>query len=383
MLSPHISPCNVIDVIVNGTPALARIDTGAAVYVIHETFCRKIRKVMTPLSGVTLRTANAQPVYPLAMCTARVTIQAIPHIVELVVLRSCSHDVILGWDFLSRNRAVIDCFRAEVELFSPNDGAAETRSVKLVAAEDASIPPSSFVLVTVSSPDVPDATVLFTPSSLFSSRTNLLLPFAVLNIKCGSSIMSISNPSPCPSRVLRGGCLGCVEVVAPHLVVDIPNESATGHLDALSPDTTFDPAVFLPSIDTGLTAEQTDQLLVLLHLFRTSFDSQQTTLGCTPTVCHQVDTGNHAPLLQRPYRVSPKERRVIEEHVGDMLSRDVIRPSTSSWASPVVLVTKKDGSIRFCVDYRRLNKITRKDVYPLPRIDDALDCLQGTSSFLH
>lgn len=120
---------------------------------------------------------------------------------------------------------------------------------------------------------------------------------------------------------------------------------------------------------------------MLLSKFRSSFDCTQTSLGRTSTVTHSVDTGSHAPLRQRPYRVSPTERRTIEDHVTDMLQRGVIRPSKSPWASPVVLVKKKDGSIRFCVDYRRLNTITRKDVYPLPRIDDALDCLQGAEFF--
>ncbi|UYV73333.1 K02A2.6-like [Cordylochernes scorpioides] len=81
---------------------------------------------------------------------------------------------------------------------------------------------------------------------------------------------------------------------------------------------------------------------------------------------------------ERSYRVSPAERRVIQSEVEKMMETKIIRPSSSPWASPVILVRKKDGSLRFCVDYRRLNKITKKDVYPLPRIDDALDTLSGS-----
>ena len=71
----------------------------------------------------------------------------------------------------------------------------------------------------------------------------------------------------------------------------------------------------------------------------------------------------------------------VHQLIQDMLTRDVIQPSTSPWASPIVIVRKKDGSARFCVDYRRLNAVTRKDAYPLPRIDDTLDTLSGSQWF--
>ena len=96
---------------------------------------------------------------------------------------------------------------------------------------------------------------------------------------------------------------------------------------------------------------------------------------------HEVVTGDAPPIKQLPRRVPFALREELSKLVGDMLVTGVIEESSSPWSSPIVLVRKKDGSLRLCVDYRRLNSVTRKDVFPLPRIDDLLDQFAGKKVF--
>ena len=96
---------------------------------------------------------------------------------------------------------------------------------------------------------------------------------------------------------------------------------------------------------------------------------------------HTIDTAESSPISQTPRRVPFALRDEISRMVQEMLGEGVIQESVSPWASPVVLVRKKDGTLRFCVDYRRLNAVTRKDTFPLPRIDDLLDQRKGKKIF--
>lgn len=107
------------------------------------------------------------------------------------------------------------------------------------------------------------------------------------------------------------------------------------------------------------------------------FSESDEDLGRTGVVRHKIDTGNAHPIKQ-PLRRNPVHMNPeIDKQIDDMLSRKVIQPSISPWSSGIVLVTKKDGTKRFCVDYRKLNDVTVKDSYPLPRIDDPLEQLAG------
>jgi hypothetical protein len=102
-----------------------------------------------------------------------------------------------------------------------------------------------------------------------------------------------------------------------------------------------------------------------------------TGLGRTHLVKHGIDTGNSPPFKIGPRRQGPYLKKIIDDEVEDMLKEGIAKPSCSPWSSPVVLSKKKDGTYRFCVDYRNLNSLTRKDSYPLPCIADCIDSLSG------
>ncbi|GKB92396.1 putative reverse transcriptase domain-containing protein [Tanacetum coccineum] len=87
------------------------------------------------------------------------------------------------------------------------------------------------------------------------------------------------------------------------------------------------------------------------------------------------------PVARAPYRLAPSEMQELSDQLQELADRGFIRPSTSPWGAPVLFVKKKDGSFRMCIDYRELNKLTIKNRYPLPRIDDLFDQLQGSSVY--
>lgn len=97
---------------------------------------------------------------------------------------------------------------------------------------------------------------------------------------------------------------------------------------------------------------------------------------------HTINTGDAAPVFLPRRRYSKAEEEIIWTEVEKLLKAGVIEPCAGPWGAAVVLVKKKDGSWRFCTDYRMLNKVTRRDVYPLPRVDEALDALGTASYFL-
>ncbi len=134
-------------------------------------------------------------------------------------------------------------------------------------------------------------------------------------------------------------------------------------------------------IGENLAKEEKEETVKILKQFAHCFALNEDDLGYCSVVKHDINTANAPPIHQLPYKSAWKERAVIQDQVEGMLRRRVIEPPDGPWSSPVVLVKKKDGTWRFCVDYRKLNAVTVKDSYPLPRIADTLSRLEGAIFF--
>jgi len=118
----------------------------------------------------------------------------------------------------------------------------------------------------------------------------------------------------------------------------------------------------------------------LLEEFQDVF-SEQIVAGNCDIMQHEIRLSDSRPIKQAPRRISIGKRAEVDEIIREMKYQEVTEKSFSPWVSPAVLVKKKDGTLRFCVDYRKLNAVTVKDSYPLPRIDDLLDQLSRNAWF--
>ena len=231
---------------------------------------------------------------------------------------------------------------------------------RTLLAQTTAIPPEMARLVCCHNP-WPTEDVLFCPDDA--------LPASVTGIPALSSgpelWIAVHNHQPEPLQLHSGQNIGVHEVVT--LANTPPAASQPGPPRR-------------PSLPEHLSPLQQQHLNALFQEFSDVLSKGEDDLGSTPLLEHTIET--HGPPLRQPYR---RQNPVVQweemAQVQQMLASNVIRPSNSPWASPVVMVRKKDGSLRFCVDFRQLNATTIKDTHPLPMIDDLLDALHGARWF--
>lgn len=209
------------------------------------------------------------------------------------------------------------------------------------------------------------------------------------------AVVMFSNPTPFARKLKPGSWVGAaieVGVVDPEspCVLEEPEEvrDAVQFPTVAQVKTTGEGATarkqrlaeILREEGADLPWQGRGQLHSLLLKHHYAFQLEDGDRGETDLVQMRIDTGDAEPKSQPPRRMPFGARQEVARQLRKMQESGVIQPSSSPWASPVVLVRKKDGSLRFCIDYRNLNAVTKADTFPLPRIDDLLDQL-GKSKF--
>jgi hypothetical protein len=134
-------------------------------------------------------------------------------------------------------------------------------------------------------------------------------------------------------------------------------------------------------VPDNLPREQLSSLRKLVKQYADIFSRGPHDIGHTTLAEHSIDTGDATPIRQAPRRIPHHMLPQVNDEIRNMQNMGSIRPSKSPWSSPIVIVIKRDKTMRLCIDYRKLNDVTKKHAFPLPRIEDMLDSLRGSTVF--
>jgi len=164
---------------------------------------------------------------------------------------------------------------------------------------------------------------------------------------------------------------------------------STATFDTLASDSSTSPSgdhiehinSLLCNLPVDLTSDQRECAETFIRSYANVFSKSEYDIGHTNIIPHRIDTGDSSPHFEQLRRHPTAQLPVIDEHVQHMLEHDVIKPAASPWCSNVVMVRKQDGTVRLCIDYRKLNSLIVKDKFPLPKIDTCLDTMNGCEFF--
>nr|XP_054604616.1 uncharacterized protein LOC129165457 [Nothobranchius furzeri] len=408
-----------IGVTIEGVQLQGLLDTGSQVTLMQQSLLEKyftgIKPEKTPVF-FQLRAANGLeiPYTGYAVLDFEVEGISIPGRGVIIVMdEHCTHPLIIGMNIVTACwKALFKSSAAAAPCPSPikhqkawKDAFATCRRIEATVAEDGllgfvrlarrgpiRIPPRSEMLVwgrARRGPRGADYCALLDPTSE-TSKVGVARTLAI--VRNGRIPVRVCNPHPYSLSIGRYEKLGKLyhmdetDVHGPRdLSLSLEEDGAVevALVDAAVPTEQSELPQRVRDLTNrpDLSEAQQEELCALLQKWEKVFAKHDEDFGRTEAVKHQIHTGGAAPIRERYRPLPPLMYREVKSLLSDMLERGVIRESCSPWAAPIVPVKKKDNSWRFCVDYRKLNAVTHKDAFPLPRIEETLTSLNRAEWF--
>jgi predicted aspartyl protease len=395
------------------------VDTGADASLISSKLWQELGVQIEPTDdGSQAFSANDEPIKLMGTVQLTVTLTSTTHsdrpiqlTQRFLIADQLTHEAILGMDFISAYKA--DIFASDRKLQITVQGNTSTHRLLsadgdnyvacATVAETVAIPARSCTYVPLcavpignDSGSIHEKAALFVPSETAFVRSGILLPYAVVDLQGDEVVLNALNAGTCDVVLRVNTKLGYFTSVDPSkvracglnvmdsLATSTDSDRTIGKQEAARAIKSLNLPEFMNKLDIdtkGLKESELQALKQVLIKRQAAFSKHKRDLGFTDLVECTIDTGDAAPVSQPPRRLTPPQREFVEKQLKEWEEDGIIEPDTGSpWCSPVVLVPKGNG-YRICTDMRRLNNVTRKDTFPLPRIDDTLDHLQGSSYF--
>ena len=369
----------MLEVKMNGSRRFCLIDTGCHTTMIPPSCAKGLRLKKT---DSTYTNASDDVMKISGVATVRIRLNDKILDIDAVVSPDCSEPM-LGYDWLQRYRVHVLVHEGVVSIdgtkYQLQPRNRDPESCNVVAKESRTIPPHSAVILGSSlricnvmertpQPHMSDWMV-----EPYEIRQGVFVGRTLLPRQSDDLPVSVINTTDSPVEIEQDAVL--TEAVP----VDVPG--ATEAKKRRKPRNFDHIKPLLEGVSQDMSNKEKGQLWELLKEYADVFSSGKMDMGRTNLVSHQIDTGEAQPKKQQLRKQAWAHQDIIATERQELSEADLITEFNGPWCSNVVIVTKKDGTARFCIDYRKLNEVTRKDAYPLPSIEVCLDALAGSKYF--
>ena len=358
----------IVDLKVGGTKTQALLDTGSTFSVINSNFATSQNYTRAPCRQIAFLFANGQRQVINESITIPVEFDNFKMEMEIYVSPSLpsKYNLIIGIDFCKLFNIGI--------IFGDNQASVCTtllQNTLFAISHDVTINPGEHEIIQLSNRGIKDGTTMLIPVNIPSLAHNISFPnilVLVVNFICYAIIANQSKLPlifPKNTNLFQTDNLVNVETEVSNFPLFTISESENNY-----------------HVNEKLTKEEKDQLEKLLENYTDIFAHGYQNMPATNIIQHSIPFFDESAVVSvRPYRLSPKEAEILETKASELLKAGFIRPSTSAFSNPVLLLRKPNGDYRFVEDFRRVNKLTRKDTYAMPRIDSTIDELSGQTWF--
>ena len=363
------------------------VDSGSVVTLLNDTLFQKadsfVKEQVTPCN-FNLSTANGQLLSSEGEINLKFEMNGFQFVQSTVIgdLGNCQG--ILGMDFLEKYPCILDLNSGSLKVGDKDIKLKrETSSVcaRVQVSETTVIPPRSEKFVSAKLIDgkfASESEGLVEGTTQFKEKEQLDIPRCLVTVRNNEILVPITNFSNYEKKVKRDSVIADIESTFHLNNVSQSERKEKEEVKGPLPDH-LKPLIdnISPNASEDLKKKAEERLCRYQHVWQ----EPEGSLGRYKLVKHSINVEGRGPLKDPPRRVPMAQREIVEKELDKMLKNDIIEPSSSPWSANLLLIRKKDNSIRFCVDFRKLNNITKKDAYPLPHIGDSLDALSGSQWF--